>query len=190
MKIPVFAAVLLLAVMLSGCVVYSLQPVVAKEDAVSSDAIVGSWKDPDSKDPEVIRFEKSGPNGYTMGITDAATGLAQTYDVRLIRLGKYLFADVAFKALRLKDQDVESPAGLLSVHMILKMETGPDTLSTAMLNDEWLKKEVAANRISIPHAVTEDGEILLTASTPELQKFFLAHAEDGFPAPGLLTRVK
>jgi hypothetical protein len=80
---------------------------------------------------------------------------------------------------------------VLLTHIIHRITIVGDTLEMASLESDWLKKMIDAKKISIGHA-RNDGEIILTASTAELQKFFRRFAKDrdAFPKPGKLVRSK
>ena len=46
-----------------------------------------------------------------------------------------------------------------------------------LLDDEWLAKAIAQNKVQIQHEKLGE-EVLLTAPTAELQKFAVRYAED------------
>lgn len=47
----------------------------------------------------------------------------------------------------------------------------------ALLDDEWLAKAIAQNKVQIQHEKLGEG-VLLTTPTAELQKFALKYVED------------
>ena len=80
---------------------------------------------------------------------------------------------------------------MIATHLFTRIWLEGDTLRMASLENDWLKAQIDGGKLSIPHMQHED-DIVLTASTQELQKFVLEVAEDAgaFPHPGKLIRSK
>ena len=80
---------------------------------------------------------------------------------------------------------------MLRTHLISKMSLDGDSLQIASLESDWLKKMIESGKLKIAHVV-HDGDILLTASTEELQELALRYAEDNgaFPRHDKLVRMK
>ena len=81
-------------------------------------------------------------------------------------------------------------------HLFLRLEIEGDKLRLAILDGDWLKKELRGGRVALAHERIGDErsgrEILLTASTRELQRFMLAQGGNAkaFPEPGDLMRQR
>ncbi len=79
-------------------------------------------------------------------------------------------------------------------HWFFKIRLHGDFLHFSTLSKEWLQKMVKQEAVSIEHerAGETGNEILLTASTKDLQELVLAHVEDenAFEDFGEITRQK
>ena len=80
---------------------------------------------------------------------------------------------------------------LVPTHIISKMWLNGDTLTFASLESDYVKKFIESKKLKIPYT-TQKGDIILTASTDELQQLVLQLAQDdkAFPNPTKLVRVK
>lgn len=83
---------------------------------------------------------------------------------------------------------------VISSHWFFKVSIEGDSLRLAHLDDEWVQKMIENGTIDIAHKlVGEDRkDVVLTASTEDLQQFVLAHVEDqeAFPKQEEWSRVK
>jgi hypothetical protein len=73
-------------------------------------------------------------------------------------------------------------AHLRRAHWFFKVNKNGDKLQLDWADDEAFRKKVESGAIHLPNALLGDGktrDVVITASTPELQKFVLAHADDG-----------
>ena len=68
-------------------------------------------------------------------------------------------------------------ASLVPAHLFLKVEQIGPVLRIAAMDPEWLKEFLAKNPKAIAHEKLDD-RIVLTASTADLQKFLLDHAQE------------
>jgi hypothetical protein len=77
----------------------------------------------------------------------------------------------------------------LPTHVITRIWLAGDTLKTASLEGDYLKDAMAAGKLTVPH-VQDGNDILLTASTKELQQLVLrlAEVDAAFPDPSVLIR--
>lgn len=85
---------------------------------------------------------------------------------------------------------------LFPVHTFSKLRILDSELSIEFFKDSWIKELIENNRIRIKHEKvsnsTSDDEILITASTEELQKFVIKYSNDekAFDDPKILARSK
>ncbi|MDE3057798.1 MAG: hypothetical protein KGJ59_07570, partial [Bacteroidota bacterium] len=81
---------------------------------------------------------------------------------------------------------------LISMHIISKVEfQSADSFIVSLLESDWLKKKIDDRSVTIDH-VERDGDVILTATTVELQQLVTRYADDSgaFPNPGEFVRVK
>ena len=159
--------------------VLSLHPWYSDNDVVFEPALLGSWFNPTEKDTHAaFIFEKSGPNSYTATLVDFSETqhLDLVFNAHLMRLDGKLFIDAVQKSARVRGQDVDTGI-VVPGHLVGRISIQGDVLRMKLLDDDWVKKGIEAGTISIEHE-NVDGVPVLTASTPELQRFLLAHADD------------
>lgn len=175
------AAFVFFALVCVGCPARSLSPLFEDKDARLCPTLNGTWLI-DAKD-QTYNFQPMDDKRYL------ATIVGEQHDtIRYIviagQLGGRWFLDSYPK-------DSYDDHHVLLTHIIHRITVVGDTLEMASLESDWLKKMIDAKKLSIGHA-RNDGEIVLTAPTKELQKFFtrFANDRDAFPKPGKLTRIK
>ena len=176
MKTFGIVSVALCVVLLMGCI-HSLHPLYTAEDLIFSPALVGRWSEDDSK--ETWEFSKKGEKEYRLVYTDDK-GKAGTFVVHLLKIKGKMFLDLFPSEPDLKE-NLFYQVHLLPVHSFMYVKQIKPTLQMSMADGNWLEKLIEANPGAIRHEKIED-RIVLTASTKELQAFFLKHlaTEDAF----------
>lgn len=166
-----------LAAVMAGCVP-SLHPLFTEEDLVYDPALVGTWAEKEGED--ICTFRKSGENAYDLIYTEE--GVPARFDAHLVRIGEFLFLDTYPG-----DPDIKNDfylIHLIPAHTFLRIWIEGDVLRYAMLDLDWLKRMISEKKVEIGHEQV-DGGIVLTASTKELQEFFLKYADDDKAFPDL-----
>jgi len=183
MKTPIkITAGLLLLTWLTGCIVTSVYPFYTAKDVVFDPALVGAWAEKDTTNAanEHWRFAKGEENAYVLTVQDKDK--RTEFDARLFQLKGQLFFDFYSR---------ERTENSLPVHYLLKVNRTEPTLEMSLMNYDWLKKLIKKNPKAIRHmwapqkpgeSGDDDGELVLTADTAELQRFILkqAKAEEAF----------
>ena len=169
----------LCGLILTGCVP-SWNPLYTESDLVFDPLLVGTWAPvkPPEGSKEAWGFTKCGEKAYQLQQTDEQ-GRQATFDARLVKLGEHRFLDLYLTKVAGDDVNLNAWAGfsLAPAHLILKVEQIEPTLKIAAMNPDWMKKFVAEHRDAIAHRVVFDGDIILTASTSDLQKFIAERAD-------------
>ncbi|HXW57276.1 MAG TPA: hypothetical protein VEJ67_16115 [Candidatus Cybelea sp.] len=174
------AGTMLALVALSSCVpVFSIHPLYTDKDVVFDPHLLGTWFEPPSSDDHsVVMFERLNTDAYTISITDPTKqpSPVETYQAHLVQLNNRLFIDAVQSDIKVGGDNalVLAVAG----HMFGRISLGEDGLRMSFLDDEWIEKALRDGMISIPHETTDDGTPVLTATTLELERFVLAHADD------------
>lgn len=183
--IMLFLTCITAAVML-GCVP-SLQPLYSDKDPILLPALAGTWASEDGKDTFTFKADDQDRKYDITCVSEKGTGRIEG---RLLRLGQQLFLDTTVNDLPDTKSDY-AKFHLLPVHLFTKISVEGDVLKYATLNIEWIKKGIDQNKLTIRHETTKD-LIVLTASTPELQEFIRAHADDkdAFQETKVLRRQK
>jgi len=163
-----------------GCPARSIHPLFTDADAVFNSSLIGSWK----SEGETYTFEKLKEKNYKLVIRSNSSNDSSLYVVLCGKIGSWWFLD----SYPLTGSGEHH---FLPVHMITKMTLIRDTLRLASLEADWLSKMIAEKKIHIQHVKRND-EIILTASTQELQNFIttIGGNEQAFPNPADFIRVK
>lgn len=184
---PTFAALAAFGLLLAGCVVTSVYPYYTAKDAVFEPALVGTWRgtEPDAKPDEFWQFEKLENQAYKLTMADGEK--RKEYDTHLFKLGGHLFLDCFPR---------ERPEDSLPPHYLLRVGSVAPVLAITALDYDWLKQLLEKNPKAVRHLIVPkklgesgDGDLVLTASTAELQKFILKHVNNT-NAFGELARLK
>lgn len=169
-------APLVAALVLTGCVVESIYPWYTARDVTFDPALVGRWVEADAAADSLDgwTFEKAGANGYWLTTVDGRN--TNRYEMHLFRLGQRRFLDVC---------STNRVAGQVPTHYLLTVSSVDPALQMATLKYDWLTKLLEKNPGALRHLIVPDGsgetndaQLVLTASTKELQTFLLQHAGD------------
>ena len=170
--------------LLTSCYTSALHPLYGDADSVFEPGLLGAWNTPaDDTDRTVLTFEKGQGNSYRAILVgpDCDSSADCIFEVHLVRLNARLFLDAVQTRLRVKGQEVDTGIVIPS-HVIGRLSLAGDTLRLDLLSDSWLKDSLKSGKSAIPFEVVDD-DVVLTASTPELQKFVSAHATDNAVFP-------
>jgi hypothetical protein len=175
-------AVLALCLLLSGCVVGSLNPFYTEDTVVKMPELYGSWyfiQDIEANDesPMVLSEGK-------MTIYDDK-GVPEDAPVTFFKVDDTLFIDVFPNRGRLKEDLVKDQP---PVHLVSRVKViSSDKMSFNALDYEWLAKEIEAGTMTLPHQrAGSETDIVFTASSAEWIEFLRQHKDDprAFPNDG------
>ena len=172
--IAVFTGMLLVAGIITGCVVTSVYPYYHSKDVTFDEALLGKWipaDDTNSNAKEFWTFEKIRERTYKLSTYDNKTN---QYDAVLFQLGGQTFLD----CLPRERNDCSTPN-----HILLRLESIQPQLKMAFLDYSWLSKLIEKEPRAIRHIIVptaaesggDGGNLTLTAETFELQRFILKH---------------
>ena len=188
-----FTIVLLIA----GCV-RSLYPLFSEADLIFNPKLLGTWIEKDGKN--TWRFEKAGEKEYTLWHYEAeyelnsgtkVPGDTAKFIAQLGKLEKNYFLDIHPGKPETKVKNGFYNFHLFPVHTISKIFIDSDSLKLSMLDNDWLAKMIDRNAFKILHARLSD-QIILTASTEDLQRLVKKYAENSkaFPTPAIFRKAK
>lgn len=182
-KLAVAALLTFLAVNLDGCL-RSLHPFYTEKTLIFDQNLIGTWVD---KDTSAWTFVQTNAKAYELIYTEK--GSPGRFEAHLVRLGKYTFLDLFPKEPIMQNGFYKFH--LVPVHTIMQIWIEERKIRMAMLNHDWFKDQVDKKKVKLAHEHREN-EIILTASTEDLQKFVLKYANDpkAFPEPAELRRLK
>jgi len=174
--IMAIGSIVVVASLLTSCVVTSVYPFYTAKNIVFDQALLGDWIDAVKTNApnQFVRVERLGEKGYLVtAFTESETNSTEAY---LFRLKEQLFLDV-FPTNR--------PLDYLPVHQVSRVISLAPKFESTDLNYDWLAKLLEQKPEAIRHLVlpdkpgdTQGGRVVLTAETPELQRFVLKHLDN------------
>ena len=161
-----------LAVLLIGGCVLSLEPIATEADRVFDRDLVGTWKPTDAS--ETWRCKAVDGATYRITYTDEKHRRAE-FAASLFALGKDRFLDLSPEPLPTTLNSLYADHWV-PAHTVARVLGTRPKLVLAILDQDWLEKHVAANPTALAHEVIR-GQIVITATTKEFQHFVLANLE-------------
>ena len=173
------------AAVLVGACIPSVNPFYTDKDIVFDTRLVGEWQEKGKADgPDVWKFEKSGDNGYKLTVTEKE-GKEGKFDARLFKLKEECFLDLIPTGCNYATNQADLVAfSMFPGHLLVRVTQFEPVLKLSFFNFDWLQKFLDKNPKALAHHVegkteNEDGHIILTAETRDLQKFVLKHLGKG-----------
>ena len=193
MKTRILLMLSFIAVLLSGCVVYSFYPLYTKEDLFANDILTGKWTDDEGTlwNFEHAFFGKKAPENidstsYTLHLKDKDEKESE-FSIHIVELGGHYFLDFYMEEFADWDNLDLASFHIIPVHTFAKLTVEENKLIINWFDQDWLQNLIKENKIRIHHEDNDDF-ILLTAKPGELQKFVTKYVnseeafEDGLEA--------
>jgi hypothetical protein len=153
----------------TGCV-QSLNPLYTDADLIFDEALLGVWTD--AEGAESWAFTSSDEKEYKLLYTDEK-GKKGVFKTRLLKIDGKTFLDLTPVKPAGAENDFYK-ANFLPTHTFVQITSPPPNARISYLEPDWLKAYLDKMPSAIRHERLS-GEIVLTASTKDLQKFLLAH---------------
>lgn len=208
-------SIAVLSLLFSGCYLKSVHPLIPVTQAELLEGLEGRWEaegerwtfanDPRNfKNPDMSKFHDLGDGDileekYYMVLYEDINGEDSDTLFFLGTVGEFggnYFLDLSIFELESRNSNFED-IHLFPVHTFSKIEINDGSLAISFFEDDWIKDLITSNRVRIKHerisseGPTDRDEILITASTKELQKFVTKYGNDdeAFDKPIELKRV-
>jgi hypothetical protein len=182
MRYIAFSLILCSVFAMSGCVP-SLHPLYTDKDLIFEPELLGDWVEakPDSKG--ILTFSKSDDGAYK--VISANDKDTWSFSGHLVKLGDKRFLDLS------GDSSADCHTLVIPVHMWFLLSQTRSTLQLRDFSDDWLGRILKREPAALKHEFV-DKDLVLTASTPELQRFVLLHAntKGAFDEPADYVRKK
>jgi hypothetical protein len=159
-----------LLALLAGCV-RSVHPFYTSEQVVFDPTMSGTWADADLKNKFVVT-PVADATQYEVAYTDKDNKTGH-FIVHLAKLQDQLFADVS--PAEPSDENDTYTAHLLPLHSLLLVENTPPNIRIRSIDYDWLKKQLESGGVKLRYEAIDKHDLILTASTAELQAFILAN---------------
>ena len=168
----------------TGCVT-SLYPLYTEDEVIFDPNLLGFWVSKDSA--ESWEITKTGKKQYDILYTDEE-GKTGAFTAHFLKFGGHTFLDLTPVKPSLSQNDFYQ-SQFLTTHTFLLVSETTRGYQISYLEPKWLEELLARDPKLIRHERVS-GEILLTASPEELQKFIRAHLNSAFSDPVEITRKK
>ncbi len=190
-----FALVLLLA----GCgPASSLFPLFITGDKEFDERLLGEWRiqgdstfKPGVESGRIVFRKSAEGTDYEVTIFDFdGKGMNVALTGRMVRLGNFSFIDFG-TADADKREFSEIPFPALESHFFGRIHMEKGGVRIDFLNEDWVKEKAKAGKLTLATVQTPNG-LVISATTEELRKFALEHADDtdAFSEPYSLSRTK
>ena len=133
-------------------------------------------KDVDNPNGRWIFQRDQKGSGYTLKTFDISKDGSVASVAHIIKLGDFLFLDVEPADVN-SDEVALTPYPIIPAHAIARIWIDEHGARIHFLDNTWLEKQIKAGKLEIPYAAAPAGTVL-TATTEQLRKFALQHAED------------
>jgi hypothetical protein len=191
MKTRNFILISLVLFLISGCFVKSLHPFYKEKEVIFKKELTGTWTGEDSSTWKIEQgmkftglFKPDSPdNSYLITFTDKK-GTAK-FKVHLFQLRSRYFFD--FYPEEVESTNDMMTSHLVPMHTVARVDFLSGKIVIQWYNEEWLIGLFRENKIRIAHEKVPNYEgktgednfqVVLTASTEDLQKFMLKYMDD------------
>ncbi len=197
MKTKTLIIIVTIFLFLGSCIP-SLFPLYFEKDLITNSDLIGTWNedgslntwafypDEDKKSYNLWFTEKENNN-----IDDGREGILGIFETHLFKLGNNYFFDFFPGENDELDEKINTLMAfhLVPAHTFAKVEISKDTIKILQFDIDYLEELLENGKIRIRH-VRPDDDIILTASTKELQEFFIKYSEDedAFNDPIILVK--
>ncbi len=196
-KVLILAAVITVALFMSGCVVLSFYPLYTEDTVILDDRIIGNWESfgdgsfgndtvvwEISFPKEIKKMKKNHPfdtnnilNKNTYELTTYQKSSPEdsaVFHLHLVKIGNNHYVD--FFPVEWEKENILLMTHLMHAHTFAKIEFGKN-VRIKWINPDRLEELIEKNQIRIRH---EDNGIykLITAKPEELQKFMKKYGND------------
>jgi hypothetical protein len=164
-----------LALILGSCVP-SLHPLFTENDLIFDANLIGTWA---STEPnETFEFKQTKTKDYECIYIDK-DGKSGKFIAGLGKLGNTMYLDIYPSEPNMIENDFYK-SHLLSTHSFMKIELSKDALKLCSMSPDSTDSLLKSKPNAVKHEKLEgdNGSIVLTAPTKELQKFILKYGAD------------
>jgi hypothetical protein len=167
----------LIATLLGGCVVQSIQPLFSEKEYVSVPNLTGTWVQKDDGKQVGVWVFSTNELRYRLAQTDEK-GRKATFDVVAGKIGTNTFLDFTLNEIEPHDSLNDFAAvSLIGAHVFAKVSKKGGALILVGMNYDWLEMHLKENPKAVTHILQQERPIL-TATTEELQRFVAKHANN------------
>lgn len=155
-----------------GCLVPSLHPLFTDKDIAVRSELIGDWA---SEDGDALwLFQLEPDSSYSLAYVE--NNDTSWFVTHLVELRNRLFMD-----MYPDPNDALSDAykvHLVAAHTFSKINFDSGIVTISVLDTDWLRARNDSGKLNLAHELLGPGDLILTASTEELQIFMLSIVDD------------
>jgi hypothetical protein len=157
----------------------SVNPFYTDRDLCFDPRLVGRWEAKGDTDmPENWVFESVADRAYKLTVTQSE-GKSGSFNAHLFRLEDEHFLDIVPADCQFAPDQAELIGlAMFPGHLLIRVPQLEPELGLAFVDFNWLQKFLEKNPKALAHH-NEQGRIVLTATTRNLQRFVREHCADG-----------
>jgi hypothetical protein len=190
-KVSIILGFAFLLIFLSSCL-NTLHPIFTEKDLTYDPKLIGKWKT-DNREAIVITnlatessIELPGnissikQKGYLISYQRENGEITERYIAFLARIGKHLYFDY-FPADKKEAREIDDffEAHFVKMHSSYRVEISKDgNFELSRLDEDYVKKLINEKKIRISYEKDADDNIVITASTSELQQYIIKYGDE------------
>ena len=189
MKFKLFFSVLMISLFFTSCLIKAFNPFYLKKDIEFDERMLGSWLDQDSTlwefekyktEKGIFNKEKVLPH-YLVNYTEDK-GKTSRFFVTLFKLDDSYYLDFFPDLETISDHELLA-IHTMPVHSLAKIDIRDKSdIRIKWFNEEWLYELIEQKKTMIKHEIvkydSDEGSVVLTASTAQLQEFIREFSKD------------
>ena len=183
-----------LVIFLSSCL-RTLHPIFTSKDIVYESKLIGNWKTENqgTKGSVIItslavdnsielpeKISRLRQLGYLISYQDENGKATEQYIAFLARIGKHLYFDY-FPADKKDNKTIDEffASHFVKMHTSYRVDTSEDGgFELSQLDESYVTKLIDEKKIRISHEKDVKGNIVITASTDELQQYIIKYGDE------------
>jgi hypothetical protein len=193
-KVPIILGFTFLLIFLSSCLT-TLHPIFTEKDLAYDPKLIGIWNIEREGNKERVTISNLATEnslelpGNISGIKEKGYLISYQHDhgedperyiAFLVRIGKYLYFDY-YPAFKKEDQKIDELFGahLVKMHTSYRVEIlNNGNFELSQLDGSYVKSLIDQKKIRISHETSADDNIVITASTSELQRYLIKYSDE------------
>lgn len=173
MKKKILIPFVIIVLLIQSCVP-CLHPLYTKGTIRLDKELEGKWSSKSSKEEESWTFKKGKGDYYDASYT--ADGITNQFEVHLLQLGENYYMDF-FPSGTVEGIGSMLATHLVAAHTFAKVQISDNRLEIHPFNPDWISEQIKNRYIRIKHEIVSNDNVVITASTKDLQKFVLKYAD-------------
>lgn len=193
-KVSIILGFTFLLIFLSSCLT-TLHPIFTEKDLAYDPKLIGIWNVEREGNKERVTISNLATEnsvelpgnissikqkGYLISYQHEDSEIPDRYIAFLSRIGKYLYFDY-YPAYKKQDQYIDEFFGvhMVKMHTAYRVEILNDgSFELSQLDGSYINNLIDQKKIRISHETGADGNVVITATTSELQQYLIKYSDE------------